>query len=168
MNASPFHLTIGIDPGQSGAIAVLADGAFVAFLEMPVSARKAGGQQVAPGTLAASLRGLLHQFPGVATLVALEKVSAMPGQGVSSMFRFGEAVGIVRGVVGALGLPMVEVAPITWKKAAGLIGTEKDAARTLASQLYPDADGYLVRKKDVGRADALLIARHVYKAEQAS
>ena len=81
----------------------------------------------------------------------------MPGQGVASMFNFGMGYGIIQGVVSALGIPYELVTPQSWKKRAGLIGKDKDNARTMAQQLYPDAP--LGRKKDIGRADALLIAR---------
>lgn len=164
--AAPLHLTIGIDPGASGAIVVLADGQPFEFIDMPTAARKAGGERVEPGILAARLRGVLQKAQGAAVLVALEQVSAMPNQGVSSMFRFGQADGMVRGVIGALGLALVEISPASWKKRAGLTGMDKDAARALALQLFPAAEPHLRRKKDVGRADALLIARHAYKAEQ--
>jgi crossover junction endodeoxyribonuclease RuvC len=87
----------------------------------------------------------------------LEYVSAQPGQGVSSMFNFGKSCGVVEGILGALQIPMILVTSQTWKKRAGLQGKPKDAARTLAQQLYPGAD--LSRKKDIGRADSILIAR---------
>jgi len=82
----------------------------------------------------------------------------MPGQGVSSVFSFGKSAGIIEGILAAEKIPMVLVTPQKWKKRAGIIGKEKDAARTLALQLYPQIASHLDRKKDVGRADALLIA----------
>ena len=82
----------------------------------------------------------------------------MPGQGVSSMFGFGVSYGILQGVIASLGIPSVLVTPQRWKKAAGLMGKPKDYARTLAQRLYPAAE--LSRKKDIGRADAILIARY--------
>ena len=82
----------------------------------------------------------------------------MPGQGVSSTFRFGEALGVVLGVLGALQIPVSWASPVRWKKAAGLYGKDKDAARTLALQLHPEAGDMLTRKKDIGRADAICIA----------
>jgi hypothetical protein len=158
-----LRLHIGIDPGQSGAIAALADGAFVGCWDMPTLTRKAGGELVNANALAAELRGLLPLHSGAAVQVALEQVGAMPGQGVSSMFRFGQADGIVRGVVGALGLALVEVAPVTWKRRFCLTGQDKDAARTLAVQRFPEAAAQLTRKRDVGRADALLIAEWAFQ-----
>jgi crossover junction endodeoxyribonuclease RuvC len=80
------------------------------------------------------------------------------------MFAFGESFGVIRGVVSALGMPLELVTPATWKRRFGLIGAEKDAARTKATELYPGI--ILARKKDVGRADALLIARYGLELEQ--
>ena len=83
----------------------------------------------------------------------------MPGQGVASTFRFGESVGVVLGVLGALQIPVRMVTPGRWKKAAGILGRDKDAARTLAIQHHPEIADRLTRKKDIGRADAVCIAR---------
>lgn len=161
-----LRLTLGIDPGQTGAIAALADGRPVAFIDMPTMARKAGGEQVDAQALAARIRELLADHPGAYPFAVLEQVSAMPGQGVTSMFRFGQADGAVRGVLGALGIGFIEVHPQTWKRYLRLTGADKDTARTMAIQRYPEAAEYLRRKKDVGRADALLIATWAVLTEQ--
>ena len=146
---------IGIDPGQTGAIAAISDGMVVALYDMPTMTRLHGkGQQVDPS----SLSSVLLEIPGTRRLVYLEAVAAMPGQGVSSTFRFGESVGIVLGVCGALQLPVYWVTPAIWKKRAGLTGKDKDASRTLAIQRHPEVSDMLERKKDVGRADAICIA----------
>ena len=148
-------MIIGIDPGLDGAIAWLADDlAFAEVKDMPTMALTLGRRQVNAAELAKMIRMELYRIPKT---VYLERVSAMPGQGVSSMFSFGTSYGVVLGVLGALGYPVELVTPQQWKKRAGLIGKEKEAARTLAQQLYPQAE--LGRKKDIGRADALLIAR---------
>jgi len=147
-------IIIGIDPGASGAIAIMADNEVISLGDMPVSTRKAGGQQVNAVELGSLLRGLIKK----PDLAVMEQVSAMPGQGVSSMFRFGESVGVVRGVLGALKIPLLSVTPQVWKRYHGLIGSDKDVARTKAVELYPNTSNLLSRKKDVGRADALLIA----------
>lgn len=160
-----YRVTIGIDPGQTGALAVLADGQFAGFYDMPTVARPAGGQQVNGAELAAQLREIRAAHPGAHVLAVLERVSAMPGQGVSSMFRFGEGYGVVQGVLAALGVPVMTLSPAVWKRAVGLIGSEKDVARTLAIQQYPAAAGGLTRKKDIGRADALLIASWAWRSE---
>jgi crossover junction endodeoxyribonuclease RuvC len=146
-------MKIGIDPGLSGAIAVLGDNqSLFAVYDMPVMALSKGKSQVNAAALAVILREVL-----VPTVAYLEAVSAMPGQGVSGMFSFGTSYGIVQGVLAALRIPVVLVRPQTWKARAGLKGSEKDMARTLAIRLYPDAE--LSLKKHIGRADAILIAR---------
>lgn len=162
-----FRLTIGIDPGQTGCVAVLADGEFAGFIDMPTMPRPAGGNQINGTELAAALREIRTRHPGADVLACLEQVSAMPGQGVSSMFRFGEGFGVVQGVLATLGVPVVMVHPQRWKKAASLIGKDKDVARTVAIQRFPGAADQLKRKKDIGRADALLIAQWAYITEQA-
>lgn len=149
-------IIFGIDPGQTGAIAVLHDGQIKQVIDMPSTARLHGkGQQVDAYTLTSEL---LAAASGHKRRAIIEAVSAMPGQGVSSTFRFGESVGVVLGALGALQIPVSWVSPARWKKAAGITGKDKDAARTLALQLHPEVSGMLTRKKDVGRADAICIA----------
>jgi len=89
----------------------------------------AGGQQVNGAELAAQLREIRAAHLGADVLAVLERVSAMPGQGVSSMFRFGEGYGVVQGVLAALGIPVIAGSPAVWKRASGLIGRDKDVAR---------------------------------------
>jgi crossover junction endodeoxyribonuclease RuvC len=153
-----LRVTIGIDPGATGAIAILADGESAGLFDMPVMARKAGGNEVNAAELALMLKGVMREYVGAYFVAIVEQVSAMPGQGVSSMFRFGEASGIVKGVLGALCIPAVFVSASTWKRHLGLSGSAKDAARTMAVQRYPQAAEELKRIKDCGRADALLLA----------
>ena len=90
--------------------------------------------------------------------VVLEKVSAMPGQGVTSMFNFGQSFGVIKGICSALGLPIYFVRPTKWKKHFNLIKTNKDASRTKVIEVYPEISSKLHRKKDSNRADAILIA----------
>lgn len=161
-----MRLVLGVDPGQTGAIAALADGEFAGFADMPTMPRKAGGHQINATQLAAELRGLRMAHPGAFCIAVIEQVHALPKQGSASGFRFGQSDGIARGVLGALGIALVEVAPQTWKRSLGLIGAEKDMARTLAIQRFPAASAHLQRKKDVGRADALLIALWAEQAEK--
>jgi crossover junction endodeoxyribonuclease RuvC len=148
--------SVGVDPGLSGAIAFLdKELNLVSLFDMPVMPVSKGRNQVNAAALAMIFRrecDLLH--PPVAYL---EAVSAMPKQGVSSMFSFGTSYGIVQGVLAALEIPVVLVRPQVWKARAGLTGKEKDYCRTLIQRLYPAAD--LNRKKDIGRADAIAIAR---------
>lgn len=142
---------IGIDPGLSGAIALIRDGEFAEVWDMPTMGRGSGNKQQVN---AAEVGKLLRECPPCTAY--MELVGAMPGQGVSSMFNFGKAAGAVMGALGTLRVPMVEVTPQKWKREFGLTGKDKDIARTYCQQLMPDAP--LSLKKHGGRADALLIA----------
>ena len=151
-------MIIGIDPGNTGAIAFLTDDfAFIGVHDMPLMAN-GKKQQVNAVELSKVIAMPLED-----THIIIEKVGAMPGQGVSSMFNFGMGYGVIQGVAAAMRIPYTLCTPQQWKKAAGLIGKDKDNARTLAQQLYPEAS--LARKKDIGRADAILIARYGKKAD---
>lgn len=143
---------LGIDIGIYGALAFLdTETVKVELYDMPVMAKSNKKQMVN----AAELSNIIEGHPGFTAYVEL--VNAMPGQGVSSVFSFGMSYGIVLGVLAALGVPMVLITPAVWKKRAGLIGKDKNLSRTLAQQLYPKVE--LGQKKDIGRAEALLIAR---------
>ena len=144
---------IGIDPGSSGAIAVVGrDGSYIAHINMPTV--KVGTKSRVNG---AALAAFLREHRGAHAW--LEQVGAMPGQGVSSMFTFGHAAGVVEGLLQGLGIPYTLVTPQAWKKRAGLIGQDKDAARSRAIQLYPDLRVLDLKGKGQAVADALLIAR---------
>jgi crossover junction endodeoxyribonuclease RuvC len=152
-------LRLGIDPGIGGALALLSrDYELLAVIDMPVMAGTGKRQQVNAVELSKIIDSWQRKSEGDQLIAFIEQVSARPGQGVSSMFSFGDSFGAVRGVLAAKGIPLLLVTPQAWKKRAGLIGTEKDRSRTVAQQMFPSAD--LARKKDVGRADALLIARY--------
>jgi hypothetical protein len=153
-----LRITIGVDPGQSGAVAYLEDGDLRAVFDMPTVPRRTGGHQVEPSQLASVVRSIRGLHPGAHVVCIVEQVGAMPGQGVSSMFRFGDSYGVIRGVLGALGIPIVHAPPATWKKALQLTGADKDLARTRAIETWPARAEDFRRKKDVGRADAALIA----------
>lgn len=142
---------IGIDPGLSGAIALLRNGEYAEVWDMPTMGRGSGNKQQIN---AAAVGNLLRECPPCTAY--MELVGAMPGQGVSSMFNFGKATGAVLGALGALRIPVVEVTPQKWKREFGLIGKEKDMARTYCQNLMPNAP--LSLKKHGGRADALLVA----------
>ena len=150
-------MKIGIDPGITGAIAILDNSLECVGLEdMPVMQLGMNHQQVN----APALAKILRHYATLDALdydVYLEQVNAMPGQGVTSMFNFGMGYGMIIGICGAAGYSLRLVKPSVWKRTAGLIGHPKDAARTLAQQIYPGVD--LSLKKHIGRADALLIAR---------
>jgi crossover junction endodeoxyribonuclease RuvC len=152
--------TVGIDPGLSGAIAIYRPDEAPMLFDMPTCARLSGkGAQLDLAHLTAILAGDERMWDSRnPPTVFLEQVGAMPGQGVTSMFSFGRSVGQVEGILGALQMPVRYLSPRSWKKTLGLIGKDKDAARTLAIQRFPLAAGDLKRKKDCGRADALLMA----------
>lgn len=171
-----LRLVLGIDPGQSGAISALADGDYAGVFDMPCSARATKGSEVSGAALASCLRIIRENHPGAYVTAALEQINAMPSwggkdverrtMGSTSMLRFGEAFGVVKGVLGALGIGYVTVLPQTWKRHHGLIGSEKDDARLLTIKRMPAAASMLQRKKDIGRADALLIAQWAEQTEQ--
>lgn len=162
-----LRLVLGIDPGQTGAIASLADGEFDDVFDMPTVPRNAGGFQVEPRALADGIRRCIGRHPGASVSAVIEIVSSRPGQGSSGMFRFGQSDGMARGVIGAMGIKLEQVRPEKWKKFLDLTKKEKDDARLMAIVLYPAAASVLQRKKDCGRADALLIARWSYLMEMA-
>jgi crossover junction endodeoxyribonuclease RuvC len=149
------RMIIGIDPGISGALAFLDDKfCLLVCVDMPTMILNKSKNQVN----AAELASIISSFSSSSgTIAHLERVAAMPGQGVVSMFNFGMAYGVVQGILGALRIPVILVSPVVWKKRAGLQGKDKDMARTVAQHLYPGAS--LARKKDIGKADAILIAR---------
>jgi crossover junction endodeoxyribonuclease RuvC len=146
---------IGIDPGVSGAIVVLYNGHPAESYRMPVM--KIGStSRVNASALAAMIRPYSSSL--VPTEVYVEQVGAMPGQGVSSMFSFGHSCGVIAGVLGAFEMRVELVTPQVWKKRAGLIGSDKDASRSRAIQMWPEWRE--LDKKGAGQAlaDAALIA----------
>jgi crossover junction endodeoxyribonuclease RuvC len=144
------HCILGVDPGASGALAFYwpAKPDMIAVEDMPIADGK-----VCAAQLANTIRVMK---PDCAWL---EKVNAMPGQGVTSMFNFGVSFGVAKGVIMALGVPLHLVRPHPWKKAFGL-GPDKEQARELAIRLWPLNADCFARKKDAGRAEAALIARY--------
>lgn len=155
-------MIIGIDPGCTGAIVVMTESRnYVAHLNMPTI--KVGTKSRVNGAaVAAFLRETIGEF---AAHAYLEAVGAMPGQGVSSMFTFGHAAGVVEGILQGACIPYTLVTPQSWKKRAGLIGADKDAARSRAIQLYPDLRILDLKGKGQAVADAILIARFGQKGE---
>ena len=100
------------------------------------------------------------------TRVVIEQVSAMPGQGVTSMFNFGQSFGILKGICSAMQLPMFFVRPAKWKKYFNLINSEKDASRTKVIEIFPYFSSNLSKKKDSNKADAILIASFYYETHK--
>ena len=149
---------IGIDPGLSGGIAVLDDLEIFDIFDMPImSEGKKNKNQLNSAQLVSIIKK--HVVSGK-TSVIVEQVSAMPGQGVTSMFNFGQTFGSIKGICAALGLPIFYVRPAKWKKHFELINSSKDASRTKVIEMYPSISSRLSKKKDVNKADAILIARY--------
>lgn len=146
---------IGIDPGLTGAVALIRDDECLAVADMPTMGE--GAHRIVSGALLADLVGELAGQCGERPTAVLEAVSAMPGEGVSSSFKFGRSVGVIEGVLGAHGLAVVYAKPGTWKRRAGLIGAAKDDSRRRALELFPERSVQLARKRDCGRAEAMLI-----------
>ena len=149
---------IGIDPGLSGGIAVLDDLKIFDVFDMPImSEGKKNKNQLNSAHLVNIIKK--HIIPED-TYVIVEQVSAMPGQGDTSMFNFGQTFGSIKGICAALNLPIFYVRPAKWKKHFELINSSKDASRTKVIEMYPSISTRLSRKKDVNKADAILIARY--------
>jgi crossover junction endodeoxyribonuclease RuvC len=165
-DSTTMRITLGVDPGIQGAIAVLADGDLQKFIDMPTVERPNGGNAIDAHRLAATLRGVMQQNPGAFISACLERISTRPTNSRTFDQRAGEGLGIVKGVLGALGVPWAEVTPQLWKKYFALIGTEKDVARLYAMQRFPRMAQCLSRKKDNGRADAALIALWAWDNEK--
>lgn len=155
-------ITIGIDPGLSGAVGVLNNGLYQAVEDMPTVAKGSGS--VKSEADAAGLLGMLRWYskPDIPVAVALERVNAMPGQGVSSVFSLGDSFGVARAVVAASRFELTYVTPATWKRHFGL-SSDKEQCRALAIRLFPDAPLHL--KKYADRAEALLMARWLYEKQ---
>ena len=149
---------IGIDPGLSGAIAVMEDNKVLNIFDIPVmSEGKKNKRQLNSALLVNLLKKNINKEEEVAVVV--EQVNAMPGQGVTSMFNFGQTFGALKGICAALELPIFFVRPSKWKKHFELINSSKDASRTKAIEMYPKLSNQLSKKKDVNKSDAILIAR---------
>ena len=149
---------IGIDPGLSGGIAVLENNKVLSIFDMPVMPEgKKNKRQLNSAQLVSLIRENIK--PGEEVAVIVEQVNAMPGQGVTSMFNFGQTFGAIKGVCAALELPIFFVRPSKWKKHFELINSSKDSSRTKAIEMYPTLSKQLAKKKDVNKSDAILIAR---------
>ena len=150
---------IGIDPGLSGAIAILENNKVLSLFDVPVmSEGKKNKRQLNSAQLVSLLKENISSDEEVAVVV--EQVNAMPGQGVTSMFNFGQTFGAIKGVCAALALPIFFVRPSKWKKHFELINSSKDSSRTKAIEMYPKLSNKLTKKKDVNKSDAILIARY--------
>ena len=163
-------LIIGIDPGISGSICFLDNGKILDVIEMPIMTDgKKNKKQVNGSQVYNEITKRIKQFEKNQIRVVIEHVSAMPGQGVTSMFNFGQSFGILKGICTAMQLPMYFVRPTKWKKYFNLLNSEKDASRTRALEIFPYFSSQLSRKKDSNKADAILIAsfyHETYKIDE--
>tara|TARA_B100000902_G_scaffold201530_1_gene192019 strand:- start:211 stop:705 length:495 start_codon:yes stop_codon:yes gene_type:complete len=163
-------LIIGIDPGISGSICFFQDGKILDVIEMPTMTEgKKNKKQVNGAQVYNEILKKIDKIEKYNVRVVIEKVSAMPGQGVTSMFNFGQSFGILKGICSAMQLPLYYVRPAKWKKYFGLINSEKDASRTRAIEMFPNFSSQLSKKKDSNKADAILIAsfyHETYKFEE--
>ena len=161
-------IIFGIDPGVSGAICVLKKGKILEVYEMPTmidgkkNKRQVNGAEVA-NIFNKAINDNIKLIDGKIeneVKVVVEHVTAMPGQGVTSMFNFGQSFGVIKGICAALKLPIFFVRPVKWKKFFNLIKTNKDASRTKVIEMFPNISSQLSKKKDSNKADAILIARY--------
>ena len=157
-------LIIGIDPGISGSICFLEDGIIKDVLEMPTMTEgKKNKKQVNGSQIYNEISFRIKTYEKKNIKVVIEQVSAMPGQGVTSMFNFGQSFGILKGICSAMQLPTYFVRPAKWKKYFNLINSEKDASRTRAIEIFPYFSSNLSKKKDSNKADAILIASYFHE-----
>ena len=159
-------LIIGIDPGISGSICFFEDGKILDVIEMPTmidgkkSKRQVNGAQIY-NEISKRVEDSEKEIR-----VVIEQVSAMPGQGVTSMFNFGQSFGILKGICSAMQIPMFFIRPTKWKKYFNLINSQKDASRTRAIEIFPYFSSQLSKKKDSNKADAILIASFYYETHK--
>ena len=157
-------LIIGIDPGITGAICFFEDGKIIDVIEMPnMPEGKKNKRQVNGAQIYNEISKKIKNLEKENVKVIVEQVSAMPGQGVTSMFNFGQSFGVLKGICSAMQLSVYFIRPVKWKKYFNLINSEKDASRTKAIEVFPYFSSKLSRKKDSNKADAILIASFYYE-----
>ena len=149
---------VGIDPGLSGAIAIIENKKVLGLFEMPVMAEGKKNKRQLNSAQLVNIIKENTQINNEDIAVVVEQVNAMPGQGVTSMFNFGQTFGAIKGVCAALQLPIYFVRPSKWKKHFELINSSKDSSRTKVIEMYPYLSSQLSKKKDVNKSDAILIA----------
>ena len=160
-------IIFGIDPGVSGAISILENKKVIEIFDMPTMIDgKKNKRQVNGSQVTNIIKEKLNNDKEI--IVVVEHVNAMPGQGVTSMFNFGQSFGVLKGICSAMQLPMYFVRPAKWKKYFNLINSEKDASRTKAIQIFPYISEKLSKKKDGNKADAILIASFFSETYQSS
>ena len=157
-------IIIGIDPGLSGSICFFENGKIIDVVEMPTMIEgKKNKKQVNGSQIYNEILKRISHLDKSDVKVVIEQVSAMPGQGVTSMFNFGQSFGILKGICSAMQLPVYFVRPAKWKKYFNLINSEKDASRTRAIEIFPYFSSQLSKKKDSNKADAILISSFFFE-----
>jgi len=157
-------IIIGIDPGLSGSICFFENGKILDVVEMPTMTEgKKNKKQVNGSQIYNEILKRISHLDKSNVKVVIEQVSAMPGQGVTSMFNFGQSFGILKGICSAMQLPVYFVRPAKWKKYFNLINSEKDASRTRAIEIFPYFSSQLSKKKDSNKADAILISSFFFE-----
>ena len=157
-------MIVGVDCGLTGAVSFIdeMEGTYFSVVDIPISQSASSSRKVKNEINPSGLREIFSTIP-VPSIAVVERTSAMPGQGVSSMFSMGDSFGVVRGVLSALCVPIIYVPPMVWKKHFK-IGSDKERARALAISYFPTAP--LARKKDHNRAESLLLARWYYETRK--
>ena len=160
-------MIIGIDPGISGSICFFLDGIIKDVIEMPtMTDGKKNKRQVNGAQIFNEISERINEIDKKNIKVVIEQVSAMPGQGVTSMFNFGQSFGVLKGIFSAMQIPMDFVSPVKWKRHYNLINTQKDSSRTKAIEFFPYISSKLSRKKDANKADAILIASFYHQNQK--
>ena len=155
------EVIVGIDPGVSGAICILRNGKVTMTCDMPIMVDGTKSKRQVNAAELANI--LINEKIGEHDKIILESVSAMPGQGVTGMFSFGQSFGVIKGVCAALKLPLHLVRPVKWKKHFNLLNSEKDASRTKVIEMFPYISSEVSKKKDANKADAILIAKYFFE-----
>ena len=154
-------IIVGIDPGIAGAICFFSNGKVIDVIDMPTmfdgnkNKKQVNGRQIFY-----EISEVKKNFSFETFNVVVEHVTAMPGQGVTSMFNFGQSFGVIKGICSAMEMPIFYVRPVKWKKHFNLLNSEKDSSRTKAIEMFPKISHKLSRKKDNNKADAILIAQY--------
>ena len=157
-------IIIGIDPGVSGSICFFQEWVIKDVVEMPTMTEgKKNKKQVNGSQIFNEISEKIKKIDKKNIKVVIEHVTAMPGQGVTSMFNFGQSFWILKGICSAMQLSVYFVRPAKWKKYFNLINSEKDASRTRAIEIFPYYSSHLSKKKDSNKADAILIASFFFE-----
>ena len=117
------------------------------LLRCPQWQKEKKKKQVNGNQLYNELKKYLSEINIDEACVVVEHVTAMPGQGVTSMFNFGQSFGVIKGICSAMQLPIHFIRPTKWKKYFNLINTSKDASRSRAIELFPKVSEKLKEKR---------------------